>query len=284
MAAYDISSPRGPLSLAPVEVAEAGPTSAEAVANGPIRCGGDGPRHVSLQVKRARVRNSREVVPPRELDGRIPVFAGKAEMVTDALRELVLTGQLAPGEALRQRDLAERFGVSPTPVREAFRRLQSEGLVTADLHRGVTVLEADEGATLENFRIRAVLESLAVSLATPKITDADIDEIEAINGRLMRARTTDDEYQELNRLLHFRVYECADSPLLMSVLRLVWQSMRMKHGPAVLRSKAESVRQHKALIQALRERDSERAAALTREHILSALEPSHRRRSRGRAS
>lgn len=239
---------------------------------------------MSLQVGRARVRNSREVVPPRKSDGRIPVFAGKAEMVTDFLRELVLTGQLAPGEALRQRDLAERFGVSPTPVREAFRRLQSEGLVTADLHRGVTVLEADQGATQENFRIRAALETLAVTLATPKITDADIDEIEAINGRLMRVKVSDDDYKELNRLLHFRVYECADSPLLMSVLRLVWQSMRMKHGPAVLRSKAESVRQHKALIQALRERDSERAAALTREHILSALEPSRRRRSRGRAS
>jgi DNA-binding GntR family transcriptional regulator len=239
---------------------------------------------VSLQVRSARVRRSREVVPPRKSDGRLLVFAGKAEMVTDFLRELVLTGQLAPGEALRQRDLAERFGVSPTPVREAFRRLQSEGLVTADLHRGVTVLEADEGATLENFRIRAVLESLAVTLATPKITDADIDEIDAINGRLMRAKVGDDDYKELNRLLHFRVYECADSPLLMSVLRLVWQSMRMKHGPAVLRSKAESIRQHKELIQALRARDSERAAALTREHILEALEPSQRRRGRGRAS
>ena len=119
-------------------------------------------------------------------------------------------------------------------------------------------------------------KSLAVTLAVPKITDADIDEIEALNGRLARARVGDDDYKELNRLLHFRLYECADSPLLMSVLRLVWQSMRMKHGPAILRSKAESIRQHKELIQALRARDSERAAALTRDHILEALEPPRR--------
>lgn len=194
-------------------------------------------------------------------------------MVTHFLRELVLTGQLAPGEALRQRDLAERFGVSPTPVREAFRRLQSEGLVTADLHRGVTVLEADEGTTQDNFRIRAALESLAVGWATPKITDAQIDEVEDINRRLMRARAGGPEYEELNRLLHFRVYECADSPLLMTVLRLVWQSLRLKHGPAVMRSKAESVRQHKQLIVALRQRDGDQAAALTRQHIIGALKP-----------
>ena len=88
------------------------------------------------------------------------------------IRELIITGELAAGEQLRQRDLAQRFGVSQTPVREAMRRLESEGLVVGDTHRGFTVVEPDDGPVEENFQIRAALESLGASLAARKIDDA----------------------------------------------------------------------------------------------------------------
>src|SRR5690242_8375549 len=82
-------------------------------------------------------------------------YVSKTGMVAALIRELIITGELTTGEQLRQRDLAQRFQVSQTPVREALRRLESEGLVIGDNHRGFMVVEADEGSTEENFQIRA---------------------------------------------------------------------------------------------------------------------------------
>ncbi len=88
-------------------------------------------------------------------------YVSKSDMVTDALRELITDRQLSPGTPLRQRDLAERFDVSYTPVREALRRLESEGLVVTDVHRGATVAHTESEEMEENYRILAALESVA---------------------------------------------------------------------------------------------------------------------------
>jgi len=184
------------------------------------------------------------------------------------LRELILTGELRPGDPLRQRDLAARFGVSATPVREALQRLESEGLVQSDLHKGATVAEAAEGATEENYRIRAALEPLAASIAAGLITENEITELERMNSELRGIEDGDPRYVGLNRRFHFFIYEAARSPLLVGLMRLLWQSM--PQGPRVLRSHKASAEQHDAILKALRARDGDRAAALTREHILGA--------------
>jgi len=72
-------------------------------------------------------------------------YSSKSDIVCAMLREMIISGDLSPAEPLRQRDLAERFGVSQTPVREALRRLESEGLVVNDPHRGATVAESRQG-------------------------------------------------------------------------------------------------------------------------------------------
>ena len=84
-----------------------------------------------------------------------PGYITKTDLVAALIRELLITGELQPGEQLRQRDLAQRFSVSQTPVREAMRRLESEGLLNCDTHRGFTVVAPDLGRVEENFRIRA---------------------------------------------------------------------------------------------------------------------------------
>ncbi len=98
----------------------------------------------------------------------VPGYVSKTDLVAALVRELVITGELGPGEQLRQRDLALRFGVSQTPVREAMRRLESEGLLVCDTHRGFTVVTPGDGRVEENFQIRAALESLGASLAARK--------------------------------------------------------------------------------------------------------------------
>ena len=215
-----------------------------------------------------------------------PGYVSKTDMVAALIREQIITGELAAGEQLRQRDLAQRFQVSQTPVREAMRRLESEGLVIGDTHRGFTVVEPDDGPIEENFQIRAALESLGASLAARKIDAAGLARLKELNDQ-MRALDTehrgaehrgpehrgaehrgqgDPRYADLNREFHFTVYEYARSPLLLSLMRLLWASLH--GGPKVTRTHEESARQHDEILAALRAGDPAAAAAGTYRHIM----------------
>ncbi|HZC63059.1 MAG TPA: GntR family transcriptional regulator [Streptosporangiaceae bacterium] len=200
-----------------------------------------------------------------------PGYVSKTDMVAALIREQIITGELAAGEQLRQRDLAQRFQVSQTPVREAMRRLESEGLVIGDTHRGFTVVEPDDGPVEENFQIRAALESLGASLAARKIDAAGLARLEELNDQMRALGETgrgegDSRYAVLNREFHFTVYEYARSPLLLSLMRLLWASLH--GGPKVARTHAESARQHDVIVAALRAADPAAAAAGTYQHIM----------------
>lgn len=195
-----------------------------------------------------------------------PLYTSKTELVTSMLRELIVTGELQAGTSLRQRDLATRLGVSPTPVREALRRLESEGLVTTDAHRSATVTESSLDAKEENYLIRAALESLAAQLAANRITEQQLTTIEEINAQIVDLDADDGRYGQLNRDFHFGIYQAAASPVLLSLMRMLWQSM--PDGPKVVRSNRESAAEHAAIIEALRVGDSRRASELTHAHIV----------------
>jgi DNA-binding GntR family transcriptional regulator len=195
-------------------------------------------------------------------------YVSKTDMVASLIRELIITGELTAGQQLRQRDLAQRFGVSQTPVREAMRRLESEGLVIGDTHRGFTVVMPDDGPIEENFQIRAALESLGASLAARKIDEAGLAELQQLNDRMRAMAEDDPRYAALNRDFHFTLYQYSRSPLLMSLMRLLWASLH--GGPRVRRTHAESVRQHDAILDALRSGDAEAASARTYQHIMGA--------------
>jgi DNA-binding GntR family transcriptional regulator len=198
----------------------------------------------------------------------MPGYISKTDLVAALLRELVITGELAAGEQLRQRDLAQRFGVSQTPVREAMRRLESEGLLICDTHRGFTVVPPDDGRIEENFQIRAALESLGASLAARKIDAQGLARLRDLNDKMRALADDDPAYAELNREFHFTVYEYAHSPLLLSLMRLLWASLHP--GPRVSRTHAESARQHDEILSALTEGDAVAASARTYQHIMGA--------------
>ncbi len=197
------------------------------------------------------------------------LYTSKTDMVAAMLRELIVSGQLVPGEPLRQRDLAGRFDVSATPIREALRRLEAEGLVVGDAHRGATVAKPDAGATADNYRIRAALEPLATEMATERIEDAAFAELDEINDAIRALPEGDPRYREHNSRFHFAIYQASGSPVLVSLIRMLWQSLPQQ--PAPTRSHRESADQHAAILEAVRRRDGERAGALTREHIQAAL-------------
>jgi DNA-binding GntR family transcriptional regulator len=197
-----------------------------------------------------------------------PGYVSKTDMVAALIRQLIITGELPAGGQLRQRDVAQRFGVSQTPVREALRRLESEGLVVGDTHRGFTVVEPDDGPVEENFQIRAALESLGASLAARKIDAGGIEALRGLNDQMRALPDDDPRYADLNRDFHFTVYEHAGSPLLLSLMRLLWASLH--GGPRVSRTHAESARQHDAIIDALSAGDPAAASTRTCQHIMSA--------------
>src|SRR5206468_12731652 len=103
----------------------------------------------------------------------------KADDLALVIEEAIVSGELEPGTVLRQEQLSERFQVSRTPVREALRRLAALGLVSFEPNRGVRVRAASRRELREAFLVRAELESLATAIATPKMTDADL---EALDG------------------------------------------------------------------------------------------------------
>lgn len=193
-------------------------------------------------------------------------YLAKSDVVTAALRELLITGEIAPGTELRQRELADRFDVSPTPIREALKRLESEGLVLYDVHRGARVIDTDLTAGTENFIIRASLEGLATALAARRITEAELLELGTVNEQLAAHGIRDAHADELNRRFHFMLFEIAGSPLLQSLLRLLWHSFQ--RASFINRPLELSVAQHREILDALRRRDSAAAETLTRAHVL----------------
>jgi DNA-binding GntR family transcriptional regulator len=196
-------------------------------------------------------------------------YSSKSDIVTGALREMIARGDLAPGTLLRQRQLAQKFNVSPTPVREALRRLESEGLVSYDVHRGSRVATVDLKEQEENLRILASLESLATRLAAEKITDADLEAIRVLGRQFAECEADDPATKELNRAFHFRIYECARSPLLLSLMRLLWRAF--PRGPQDWRPQQESIEQHASVVAALAAGDAEQAADLVEKHVLGSI-------------
>ncbi len=193
-------------------------------------------------------------------------YLSKSEIVAIGIRNLIQNGEMAPGQVLRQRDLAARFQVSPTPVREALRKLEAEGFVTSELHHGATVVREHDARAYENFLIRASLESLAAGLAAEKATETDISEMAAILDQMEHKRITNAEATRLNREFHFRIYEAADSPTLLALLRMLWRSLGGE--PRVNRPDRESAKHHKAILEAIARHDTESAAEMTRIHIM----------------
>lgn len=197
-------------------------------------------------------------------------YLSKSDLVSDGLRQLITDGRLSPGTPLRQRELAEQFGVSYTPIREALRRLESEGLVDVDMHRGARVARTESEQLEENYRILAALESLAGVLGVAKMTDDDLTEIAALARQVAACGADHHRLAELNRRFHFRLYECARSPMLLVLMRQLWRSF--PGGPQRGRPHQESVRQHADLLEALDRRDEKLVAEVITGHVLGSIE------------
>ena len=190
----------------------------------------------------------------------------KSHLVAERLRVLIDQGEIPAGALLRQRTVAEDFGVSATPVREALSRLEAEGYLVAGAHGRAAVVRPQEARLWENALIRASLEGLGARLAAERADEDDLAELRMSESEFLMGADGAGRAGELNRRFHFRIYEAARSPMLLSQLQLLWRSLGP--GPHVFRDHAESARQHTAIREAIEARDEDAAEALTRRHVM----------------
>ncbi len=194
------------------------------------------------------------------------------QWVREQIREAIFTGTYPPGTRLVQGEIAERFGTSVTPVREAMRDLANEGLIDVDPHRAATVRAIDLDEAVEVNEMRLLLEPLAARRAAERIT---ADELEALRAteHAMEAAPDHATWLELNRRFHLEVIEAARSPRLGDVLRTLRQISSF-YLAALVRAQGgdreKSAREHGELLEALAVRDGDRAAAIMAHHLADA--------------
>ncbi|GAA3225275.1 GntR family transcriptional regulator [Pseudonocardia petroleophila] len=193
-----------------------------------------------------------------------------SERATGAVRELILRGEFAAGARLGEVELAERLGVSRTPVREALARLASEGLVEIVPNRGARVSSWTVAELEEVFDLRAALEPRLTALAVPNAGPADVDALDDLAHRMLDAEL--DDLVPLNRAFHGRLVELAAHPALAGALA------GAVHAPIVLRnfhayddaSLRRSLAHHVEIVAAVRAGDPVWAQAVMTAHIHNA--------------
>ncbi len=193
----------------------------------------------------------------------------RAGAVAADLRRQIQTGELPPGSRLRQMDVAERYGVSTTPVREAFVTLAREGIVRQDAHRGVVVFAPSADELAEIYEIRAVLEPLATRIAAAGMSEETLAELEGIVERMRSASPAD--YAQLNSRLHTTIYRAADRPRLLDMIENLRQTASAYLTVAITRYSsaylAEIHEEHEEIVAALREGTAVQAARAVRLHL-----------------
>ncbi|WP_112808514.1 GntR family transcriptional regulator [Ensifer sp.] len=190
-----------------------------------------------------------------------------ASRISRALAERIISGVLSPGERLRQDHIAEEFGASHVPVREAFRLLEAQGLAVSEPRRGFRVAAFDLKEVREVAEMRAVLEVLALRHAIPHLTAAILERAEAAT---VAADTSRDvrSWEAANRAFHRLLLEpCGMPRLLASIDDLHAASARFLFSAWRTSWEARTDHDHRAILAALREGRGDEAAKILERHV-----------------
>ena len=190
-------------------------------------------------------------------------------IVTDRVRAAILGGQFGPGERVPQDDLAQQFGVSRMPVREALRVLEMEGLIEMRPHRGAVVVDLRPEDVAEVFEIRAMLEGRAAELAAVNLTDATLARLRELLTALDGAAADEPRWLELNREFHTAIYPASGWPRLCAMIeqqRNVVQPY-LRAALAFVGRTGTARAEHDAILRAAEARDAAELGRLTAEHL-----------------
>lgn len=198
-----------------------------------------------------------------------PRAATAAQFVCERIREGILRGEFHPGMRLRQAELAEQFGVSITPVREAMRWLATEGLLELDSHRGAAVAAPSRDEAQRIWELRRLIEPYAIGVAAERVTSDELDLAAELHDRMIEEKDYS-SWAMLNRQFHEIFAVATRSPWIISVLRSHRDAASIYVAISIRNENAQRVMgndDHGALIAALRNQDAELATEVTLRHL-----------------
>ena len=200
--------------------------------------------------------------------GRETLYPGKRDVLVEALTQAILRGEYSAGERLRQDEIAERFGVSPTPVREALRILEAQGLVLHEAHRGVSV--ADLAGTAQDFyRLREVLECLAAEMAVQNMGPSSATRIAAAVADMEAAAAAGDSdaLTDAHRRFHLGLYQTSGFTTLVDLIQMVWSRFPWDALLSLPERRPVSIDDHRAIAELAERGDVAGTVSRLRDHL-----------------
>jgi DNA-binding GntR family transcriptional regulator len=196
------------------------------------------------------------------------------EEVAEQLRQRIFRRELEPGSWIDEVKLAQEYGISRTPLREALKVLAAEGLVTMKVRRGAYVTEVSEQDLAEVYHLLALLESDAAAVVAAKASPAELKELQALHRDLAGAVKDRDRFFALNERFHMRLLEIAGNRWRNQMVADLRKVMKLNRQHSLLKSGRiqESLAEHDAVMQALAAHDAESARARMQEHFRNGLE------------
>ncbi|EZI27551.1 MULTISPECIES: GntR family transcriptional regulator [Pseudomonas] len=207
-----------------------------------------------------------------KISGPIPAHLARS-MIEETLRNAILDGRLPCGTAMRQQELASLFGVSRMPVREALRQLEAQSLLHVVMHKGAVVAPLIEDNSAETYELRMLLESEALRMSIPLLTEADIAEADA----LIHALEQEKDYTEigrLNRLFHMTLYGKAPNQRLLKLVEhgLNEEERFLRFNLEAMGLGETSQEDHRELLQLVAQKKVGESILTLRNHLMRGME------------
>ncbi len=199
------------------------------------------------------------------------------EEVAELLRQRIFaskTGDLEPGAWIDELKLAQEYGISRTPLREAIKVLAAEGLITMKMRRGAYVTEVNAKDLRDVFHLMAVLEADAAGTVASTATDKQLQELEALHQQLEKSTKDRVKFFTINEAFHVKLLEIADNKWAGQMVADLRKVMKLNRAQSLLKAGRieESLAEHAAIMAALKKQDAVAAQAAMRSHIESGQE------------
>ena len=195
------------------------------------------------------------------------------EDVADRLRQQIFARELKPGSRIDELELCADYGISRTPLREALKVLAVEGLVTMKLRRGAYVTEMSRADAAQVYHLLALLESDAAGEVARRASEAQLEALQALHQRLEKQPRQRDAFFAANEQFHLKLLEVAGNRWRAQIVTDLRKVMKLNRHHSLFKQGriAESLAEHRALMQALHSRDATQATALMKAHFENGL-------------
>ncbi len=196
------------------------------------------------------------------------------EEVAELLRQRIFNRELVPGSWIDELKLAEEYGISRTPLREALKVLATEGLVTMKVRRGAYVTEVNEKDLTDVYHLLSLLESDAAGVVAANATAAQLKQLQDLHNQLEKAVGNREKFFQINEEFHMRLLEIANNRWRDQMVADLRKVMKLNRHNSLLKSGRieESLAEHRAIMQAIAAHDAGEAIERMREHFTNGLE------------